>query len=292
MEVGNKSIYDGQFRGNILVVGKTGCGKTHFFQKLRQNKFFGKLVRTEWVTDIETDEQREAEIQFCFSNKVEFHLATEPDELVSLIEKFKLKTRDITNNENTSVFGEKISVDRLIVMDDVSVIADHCKKSAEFLTVCRKYRYHYIYVFDIIVPESQIWKTILSQTNIFNIFLSSVPYNTVAKIFQSNCRQTTKKYVPARSMWLNRVFVDLANTDEQHCLTIDCSGVNKNGPGRYRTEADDPEKQVRYFNKPHDDELYNVFINNRRKPENFSKSIYSKVDRVQGKEEAFDADKT
>ena len=176
-------------------------------------------------------------------------------------------------------------MDRLIVMDDVSVIADHCKKS-------EKYRYLYIYVFNIIAPESQIWKTILSQTNIFNIFLSSVPYNTGAKIFQSNCRQTTKKYVPARLMWLNRVFTDLANTDERHCQTIDCSGVNKNGPGRYRTAADDPEKQVRYFNKPHNDELYNVFINNRRKPENFSKSIYSKVDRVQRKDETFDAGNT
>ena len=40
MEVGNKSIYDGQFLGNILVVGKTGCGKTYFLQKLALNKFF------------------------------------------------------------------------------------------------------------------------------------------------------------------------------------------------------------------------------------------------------------
>ena len=63
MEVGNKSIYDGQFCGNILVVGKTGCGKTYFLQKLRLNKFFGKLVKTKWVTSIEIDEQREAEIQ-------------------------------------------------------------------------------------------------------------------------------------------------------------------------------------------------------------------------------------
>ena len=47
-----------------------------------------------------------------------------------------------------------------------------------------------------------------------------------------------------------RVFTDLANTDELHCLTIDGSGVNKNGSGRYRTQADDPEKQVCYFNKP------------------------------------------
>ena len=188
--------------------------KTYFLQKLGLNKFFGKLVKTEWVTGIEIDEQREAEIQSCFSNKVEFHLATETDDLVSLIEKFKLRTRDITNNESNSVFGEKISMDCLIVMDDILGIADNCKKFAEFLTVCRKYRYHCIYVFHIIMPENQIWKKILSQTNIFNIFPSNVPCNTVAKILQSNCRQATKKYVPAHSMWLNRVISDLANTDE------------------------------------------------------------------------------
>ena len=45
-------------------------------------------------------------------------------------------------------------------------------------------------------------------------------------------------------MWLNRVFTDLANTDKCYCLTTDCSGVNKNGPGTYRTQADDRKKQV------------------------------------------------
>ena len=96
MEAGNKLIYDGQFQGNILVVfGKTGCGKTHFLQKLGLNNFFANLVKTEWVAGIEIDKQREAEIQSCFSNKVEFHLATEPGDLVSLIEKFKLRTRDL-----------------------------------------------------------------------------------------------------------------------------------------------------------------------------------------------------
>ena len=52
MEVGNNSIYDMQFHGNILDVGKTGCGKTYFLQKLGLNKLFGKLVKTEWVTGI------------------------------------------------------------------------------------------------------------------------------------------------------------------------------------------------------------------------------------------------
>ena len=250
MEVGNKSIYDGQFSGNILAVGKKHAKKTYFLQNLELSKFFGQLVQAECVKGIEIDEQREAEIQSCFSNIVEFHLVTEPDDLVSLIEKIELRTRDIKNNESNSVFGEKISVDRVIVVDDVSGIADNCKKFAEFLAVCRKYGYHCIYGFHIIMPENQIWKKILPQNNIFNIFLSNLPYNTVAKILQSNCRQTTKKYAPALLMWLNRAFSDLANADEQHYLTNDCSGVNKNNPGRCRTQADDPEKQVCYFDKP------------------------------------------
>ena len=93
-------------------------------------------------------------------------------------------------------------------------------------------------------------------------------------------------------MWLSRVFLDLANTNEQHCLTIDCSGTNKNSPGRYRTQASDPEKQVCYFNQPCDDELYKFFISNRIKAGNFSNSIYFKINRVQGKDETFDAEKT
>ena len=135
--------------------------------------------------------------------------------------------------------------------------------------------------------ENHIWKKILSQTNIFNIFPSRVPYHTVVKIIQSNCRQTKKKYVPACSMWLKRIF---ANTDEGHWLTISCSSENKNGPGRSRTQADDPEKQVCYFNKPCNDELFNVFISNRIKTENFSSSIYFKIDRVQGKDKTIDVE--
>ena len=30
----NEYAYDQQFDGNILVVGKTGCGKTTFIEKL------------------------------------------------------------------------------------------------------------------------------------------------------------------------------------------------------------------------------------------------------------------
>ena len=114
---------------------------------------------------------------------------------------------------------------------------------------------------------------------------------TIAKILQSNCRQITKKYVPTRSMWLNRVFSDLADTDERHCLTTDCSGLNKHCPGTYRIQADDTEKQVCYFNKLRDDELYNIFISNRIKTENVSNGIYF-THLVEGEGKTFDVEKT
>ena len=116
-------------------------------------------------------------------------------------------------------------------MDDVSGVADTSKKLANFLTVSRKFGYNCVYVFHVIVPASQIWQKIIFQTNKFNNFPASVPHNTVAKIIQSNCILQSKKYVPARSLWLNRVFTDLANSHEKHCLTIDCGYKNRNGPG-------------------------------------------------------------
>ena len=177
-------------------------------------------------------------------------------------------------------------------MDDVSGVADNCKKFADFVTVSRKYKYHCIYVFHVIAPETQIWKKILSQTNIFNIFPSSVLYNTVSKILQSNCKQARKKYIPALSMGLHRVYTDLANTNKRHFLTIDFSGVNKNGPGRYRTQADNPDKQVFYFNKTRDDEFYNVFISERINSGSFDEGIYFQITRVRDNNETFDAEKT
>ena len=52
------SIYGGQFGANILVVCRTGCGKTTFLQKLGINKFFGNLVKTEWISGKDIDRKK------------------------------------------------------------------------------------------------------------------------------------------------------------------------------------------------------------------------------------------
>ena len=178
-------------------------------------------------------------------------------------------------------------------MDDVSGIADISKYFSNFLTVSRKYGYNCVYVFHVINPSSQIWQKIISQTNIFNIFPATVLFNSVSKIIQGNCILQSKKYVPVRSLWLSRVFNDLANSHEKHCLTIDCGYQNKNGPGRFRSSAENPEKQVCYFNKPGDDVYYNTFISEQIKEGELAKKIYFKIEKVRGHndKENFDAKK-
>ena len=69
------SIYNGQFYGNILVVGRTGCGKTIFLDKLGLNNFFCNIIKTEWISGNDIDKKRQAKIQSYFSNKTEVHVA-------------------------------------------------------------------------------------------------------------------------------------------------------------------------------------------------------------------------
>ena len=49
-------------------------------------------------------------------------------------------------------------MDCLIVMDDVSGVADVSKKFANFLIVSRKFGYQCVYVFHVISPSTQICK--------------------------------------------------------------------------------------------------------------------------------------
>ena len=289
-------IYNGQFNGNILLVGRTGCGKTTFLEKLAINKFFGDIVKTDWVSGIEIDTSREAEIQSCFSNETKVHVATERDELDALTENFKLKALE-NNGDNVNLsnsFGEIREMDRLIVLDDVSGVADLSKKFANFLTVSRKYGYNVVYVFHVIIPSNQIWQKMLSQTNIFNIFPASVPFNAVCKILQANCISRGKSYIPIRLLWLTRLFTELSNSHEKNCLAIDCSYVNQNGPGRFGTQAENPEKQVCYFEKPNDDKFYNTFLSRCIKGEEYENKTYFQIERIRSTDgsQTFSAKKT
>ena len=245
---------DATLTGNILIIGRTGCGKAYFSQKLVVNRFFGRLKIVGWVLYIYLSRERKAEIDSCFSCKVEFHYSKSIEQFDDLLEIFKASSKrpkrkndsidsdDIFSFEESDGdgFGEKAPHDRLIVMDDVLGLADESKKFASFLTVARTFNYTCVYIFHIIYSEKKIWRTILSQTSIFNIFPASVSLSHVRRILKNVCLRKTRKYIPLSSLWISRLFIELTNRNDRICLILDCSGINKEGPGRFRTEADKP----------------------------------------------------
>ena len=193
-------------------------------------------------------------------------------------------------------------------MDDVPGLADESKSLGSFLKVAPKFNYTCVYIFHTIYPEKSIWKTILSQTNIFNIFPASVSLLSVQKILEGVCIRKTREYIPQSVLWISRLFIELANKDIGVCLTLlfielpnrnnrvsltfDCSGINKDGPGKFRTEAGKPDSQTCYFNLANDEQAYKEFVSkgiNEREP---NYRIQFKIVHLKSKinrEENFDA---
>lgn len=67
-----KFVYAGKFEGNILVVGRTGCGITSFVQCLAVNTIFDEPEKVEWVSVIALSERRKVQVPFRVSSLVEF----------------------------------------------------------------------------------------------------------------------------------------------------------------------------------------------------------------------------
>ena len=134
-------VYNGRFSGNILVVRRTACGKTVFVQILAVNKFFRDLIKAEWISFIKLDKQR-AELKSCFDCQLDFYYPRNKEQFDNLLEYFKTKSnssdpddthsdKDYTDVNNITYgenYGEKSKRNRLIVMDDVSGLANSSAK--------------------------------------------------------------------------------------------------------------------------------------------------------------------
>ena len=103
------------------------------------NNFFVDIVKAEWVSSIELIPTREAEIQSSFSCDIEFHYPQTLEHFDDLIEDFKLKAIEDTDSINETKYGGDKKIQHLIVMDDVSGLADRSNTFANFLTVTRKF---------------------------------------------------------------------------------------------------------------------------------------------------------
>ena len=97
-----------------------------------------------------------------------------------------------------------LTIDKLIIMDDISGLADKSTNFSIFLTVSRKYGFSCVYVFHTIYPNRQNWDMLMSQTHIFNFFPGSIHNSKILKTLSlfSN-QQKTLIYLIDRSGLIN-----------------------------------------------------------------------------------------
>ena len=136
----------------ILIVGRTGCDKTTFVQNLGKNKLLGDLKEVYWISKIELSKDRKDNIRSCFTDQiVKFDYPNNVEKFDDLLETYRLKKVEYIERD----LGVNMVLDKVIVMDDVSGLADRSNDSANFLTVSRKYGVTCVYIFHKIYPARQ-----------------------------------------------------------------------------------------------------------------------------------------
>ena len=103
-----------------------------------------------------TFKRKRKKIGDCFRNEhIDFKYPHTVEDFDDLLEFFQRKRADC--NEN--YLGENVKLDRLIVMDDAS---DRSEAFANFMTVSRKFRLTFAYIFHTIYPKRQHYQMILT----------------------------------------------------------------------------------------------------------------------------------
>ena len=138
-----------------------------------------------WISKIELSKDRKENIRDCFLYQfVNFDCPNSVEEFDNLLEIYRQKKADYTEND----LGENMILDKLIVMEDVSGLADRLEEFVNFLPVSRKYGLTCVYIFNTMYPIRQNWQMIMSQTKIFNFFPESVHASSIVKFFFIFCQ--------------------------------------------------------------------------------------------------------
>ena len=207
--------------------------------------------------------ERENAIRESFKDQdVYFNYPADLDKFNYLIGNFTQEKSDYVDNNDNEI-GENLRVNELIVMDDVSGLADKSADFSNFLTVSRKYGFSCVYVFHAIYPGRQSWEMIMSQKHIFNFFSGSVHSSRILKTLALFTSRQKTTYLPNQQVWLTKLYFKISNSKEKKCLTIDTREVNELGPGKFRTSADNGEVQTCYFNRNKSDTYFDSFQSKR-----------------------------
>ena len=232
--------------------------------------FGNDLIEVFWISKIVLSNEREDFIRDSFEDQeVQFSYPQDLDHFNYLVGNFMQNRSEYVEND----MGELPAVNRLIVIDDVSGLADKSEEFSNFLTVSRKYGFSCIYVFHTIYPGRQSWEMIMSQTHSFNFFPGSIQSSRILKTLSLFASRQKNTYTPNQQLWLNRLYFQISNSKEKKCLTIDTREVNELGPGKFRTSTENGTEQTCYFNRNKSDSHFSSYNAKRVSRDNLVFSI-------------------
>ena len=218
--------------------------------------FDNDIVNVFRVSKIFLSPEREEAIRDCFVDQnVKFAYPNNIEDFNYLIDNFMSERSPSSEND----LGELTRLDKLIIMDDVSGLADKSYDFSNFLTVSRKHGFSCVYVFHTIYPGRQSWETIRAQTHIFNFFPGSIHSGRILKTLALFASRQKHTYPPNQQVWLNKLYFQISNSKEKQCLTVDIRDVNDLGPGKFRISADNNKEQTCYFNRSNSDSRYKSY---------------------------------
>ena len=168
-------------------------------------------------------------------------------------------------------------LDRLIVMDDLSGLADRSEEFANFLTVSQKYGLSCVYIFHTIYPTRQHGQMMLSQAKIFNFFPGSVQALAILRILSSFASRYKHNYIPHRDLWINCLCFEISNSTQKQCLTIDTQDVSDLRPAKTGTQAYSDTEQICYCNRNKRDKSFDSFLAVGKETPSASKITFSIV---------------
>lgn len=180
-----------------------------------------KIVKAEWVSSIQlSTTTRKTEIQSCLGCNVSFHYPQTLETFDDLLEDFKLKkpidNTDFIDNNN---YGEnkKMMVSLSWMMFLVWLIVEI---GLQVFWQLQGNMDITVSIFLWYCARKEIWKKTVLQTNIFSVFPASIPFQTTAKILRTNVVRTAAKYMPARSLRINKLLFNYAIEMEGFILRL------------------------------------------------------------------------
>ena len=178
--------------------------KLHLSKIWKKRKSLGT-----WKKFFELSKDRKENIRDCFINQiVKFDYPKNVEEFDDLLEVYRHRKAGYIEND----LGENMVLDKLIVMDYVSGLADKSDEFGNFLAVSRKYGLTWVYIFHTIYPTRQNWQMIMSQTKENNFFRGSVQASSIVRILSSFASRYKHIYIPNRSILVNILHFEISNS--------------------------------------------------------------------------------